>query len=109
MSRHEPGTPMGGSHGGAFQCGHHHLFHLLVAHLAGRSRTGFIEQSIDPFLQEALAPMADRLFMGVEPMGDLQITLALSTRQNDPRPKSQGPGTAHPAGQNLERFTLFIS
>ena len=95
---HEPRAPVGGALWCAFQRGHHHLFHLLITHLARRSWTRFIEQSIHPFFQKAFSPMADRLFMDMKLMGYLQVASAFGALQDDPRPQRQGPRATHTPG-----------
>ena len=91
---HQPGAPVGGAFWGALQCGDHDLFHLVVTHLARRSGTWLIQQSVHPLFQKAFSPMADGLRMYMKLMRYLQIAAALGALQNDPRTQGQESCTA---------------
>jgi hypothetical protein len=47
--------------GGAFQGQPHHPVNLRITDLARRSGARFVQQAVQPPLQEALTPFADRL------------------------------------------------
>src|SRR5713226_9406559 len=57
---HLAGAPMGRALGRGLKRANHHLFHLLIADLAGRTQSRFVQQTVQTMGNEALPPFADR-------------------------------------------------
>jgi hypothetical protein len=56
---------------------------MRVVELTRRARAWLVEQSVEPVLNEAPAPFANRFLVHAEPAGDLVIRYTLRACQND--------------------------
>jgi len=84
-----------------------HLLHLRVGDLARLARARGIEQSVQPLLDKAAAPLAYRLYRHATTLRNLPIGRPLCTRQHDARPQRKrlrGGATPRPFQQPIVLF-----
>jgi hypothetical protein len=79
-----------------------------VGDLARGARLGLLLQTVEPALDEAPTPLADRRLVDPEVRGDLLVLRPGRARQHDPRPRRERLRRAAPPGHRLERQLLLI-
>lgn len=104
---HQPRAPVRRLLGPALKRHGEHVFDLGIGDLARLSRTRRIEQSVQPLIDKASPPLADRLQCHAQTLRHLRIGRPLGTAQHDARSQRQRlrRGAApHPLDQAVVLF-----
>jgi hypothetical protein len=86
---HQPRAPVRGFLGSPLQRHRQHLFDLRIADPARLPRPRRIDQPVEPLLDEALPPLADRLQRHAQPLRHLRVRGPLRAAEHDARPQGE--------------------
>jgi hypothetical protein len=106
---HRPRRPMRGVRRSLLQGLDDHPLHVLVADLAGRTRTGLVVQTVEPAGHEPATLLPHRRLVDPERSRDLLVGRAHCARQHGPTAQRQRLRTVRSARPPLERLALITS
>jgi len=102
-----PRTPVRRVLGLALECQRDDFLHMSVADLARCSRPRFVQQPVNPVLDETCSPAADSLTGDAELLGDVAVVSTLRATQHDARSQGQRLGRGASASQSFQLYSLL--